>query len=374
MKNNLTALATATLFLSITPPPQYIAPKTAEEPPKTLKMMFVGDIMSQLPQIEAAHEGNGIYNYTPCFQYVKPIFKTVDLTIGNLECTLRDAPPYTGYPNFKSPNQLAEALKINGLDILMTANNHALDGGLDGLVHTLDVLKKNKFLHTGTFRNAQERKALYPLIFYKNGFKIAILNATHHINGYPQKPPSIVNKLDMTEMKADFEAAKKQKPDFTIAFVHWGDEHHTEEQTGQRGVAQELYKMGADLVVGAHPHVVQPIKMEKMTMPNGKTRNGLVAYSLGNFVSAQPFVNTEGGIIFELEIEKTATGVQYKNYTFIPVYRYQDTHNKYFIVPISVYEGQNKLGMSAKEWARMNNFAAKFRPHLERFGIKEHYF
>ena len=128
-------------------PPQYKAVFGAKNDEK-LRLMFAGDIMSQGLQIEAARKKDGSFDYTPCFQYIKPILETADLTIGNLECTLADVPPYTGAPNFRSPDQLAEALKKSSFDVLLTANNHTLDAGLYGVNHTIETLRKNKFIQT----------------------------------------------------------------------------------------------------------------------------------------------------------------------------------------------------------------------------------
>ena len=345
--------------------------------PQTLKMMFAGDIMSQLPQIESANIGGNQYDYTPCFQYIKPIFEKADLVVGNLECTLSGQPPYTGYPNFKSPDQLAEALKKGGFDILVTSNNHALDGGLDGVTHTIDAVREQGFLQTGTFKDATHRKVFYPFIVYKNGFKIALLNYTHHTNGIPPKPPTIVNRLVMNDIKKDIEEARRMKPDIIITFLHWGEEHHIDEDSEQRGVAQLLHDWGSDLVVGSHPHVVQPIKNESFVVGK-KPVNYLTAYSLGNFISSQPFVNTEGGIVFEVNFTKENGRVNIGEYFYIPVLRYTPYEKgkmKYYALPISPIEGhEQELGMPADERVKMANFASKTRAHLQRFGAMERVF
>ena len=365
-----------------TVPPQYattILPKTViktkeNNATNNIRLMFAGDIMSQLLQIESADMGNGRYDYTPCFQYIRPIFAQADLVFGNLECTLVDEPPYTGYPNFKSPDQLAEAVKKGGFDVLVTSNNHALDGGLYGVNHTIDVVRKQGFIQTGTFQDEQRRKIFYPLIVYKNGFKIAVLNYTHHTNGIPPKAPAIVNRLVMKDVKHDLEEAKLMKPDVIITFLHWGDEHQLSESSEQRGVAAVLHEWGSNLVVGSHPHVVQPIKNELIAI-NKKEVNCLTAYSLGNFISAQPFPNTEGGIVFEVNLKKENGRVEIGDYFYIPIIRYTPYENgrmKYYALPISPVEGhESALNMSASEQSKMTNWAAKTRAHLAEFGAVE---
>jgi poly-gamma-glutamate capsule biosynthesis protein CapA/YwtB (metallophosphatase superfamily) len=354
--------------------PQYKAEKDSFQ---TLKLMFAGDVMSQLSQIEAAEIGGGRYDYTPCFQYIKPILETADVAIGNLECTLPGHPPYTGYPCFKSPEQLAKALKINGFDLLVTANNHALDAGLNGLNHTNKTVRDAGFLQTGTFPNSDKKRLLYPLIFYKNGFKIALLNYTHHTNSIPIPAPSIVNKLDLKQIKTDIAEARRMKPDLIITFLHWGIEYDLNENSDQREVAKQIHIAGSHLVIGGHPHVVQPIKNEHITL-SGKTYDFLTAYSLGNFISSQPYPNTEGGIIFEVNLRKEKGRVLLDDYHYIPVLRYTPFEQgklKYYVLPISPFEGNpDLLKMPNDEREKMTAFAAKMRKHLERFGVTEHKF
>ena len=380
-------LTTPFLFLSgnqkkeRTPPPQYKAPKIEKNAPvteaQTLRLMFAGDIMSQLPQIESAQVSGGEYNYDHCFKYIRPIFEQADLVIGNLECTLAATPPYTGYPNFKSPDQLAEALKKGGFDVLVTSNNHSLDGGLLGVNHTLDEIRSNGFVHTGTFKNQDHKNLVYPLIIYKNGFKIALLNYTHHTNGISPKPPAIVNRLDMDVYKKDMQKAKAMKPDFIISFLHWGEEHQLDEDSNQRALARLMHQWGSDLVVGSHPHVVEPIKNETVTVGN-KTHNYLTAYSLGNFISAQPFVNTEGGIVFEVNIKKEQNKTSIEDYYYIPVVRYtpfEKGKQRFYALPVSPYEDENNnLNMSASEKNKMTHFANRVRNQLEKHGAQERKF
>jgi poly-gamma-glutamate capsule biosynthesis protein CapA/YwtB (metallophosphatase superfamily) len=359
-------------------PPQYsdvlTAQKQEKATPQTLRLMFAGDIMSQLQQIAAANIGGENYDYTPCFKYIKPIFAQADLVFGNLECTLTNQPPYSGFPIFKSPDQLAEAVKKSGIDVLVTSNNHSWDGGAEGVIHTIDVVRKQGFMQTGTFNDTLQRKIFYPFIVYKNGFKIALLNYAHHTNGIPSKPPAIVNRLMMREVKKDIEEAKLMKPDIIITFLHWGDEYQLAESSEQRGVAAVLHEWGSDLVIGSHPHVVQPIKTELVEI-NKKEVPCLTAYSLGNFISAQTAPNTEGGIVFEVNLKKENGQVQIANYFYIPVIcytPYEQGRMKYYALPISPVKGhESQLKMSANEQAKMTNWAAKTRAHLAQFGAVE---
>lgn len=351
--------------------------KATDSASQKVRMMFAGDIMSQLVQIESAQVGANKYSYDHCFRYMRPIFEQADLVVGNLECALMSEPPYTGYPSFKSPEQLSEALKKNGFDVLVTSNNHSLDGGLKGVINTIKSVRNQGFVQTGTFKNEQYKQLLYPLIIYKNGVKIALLNYTHHTNGLKSQFPSVVNRLDMDVVKKDIQKAQNMKADFIITFLHWGEEHQLDEDSNQRALAKMMHNWGSDLVVGSHPHVVQPIKNEVVTI-GGKSHNYLTAYSLGNFISSQPFVHTEGGIVFEVNIKKEQNRTSIDNYYYIPVLRYtprEKGKTRYYALPVSPFENDdNNLNMPIGEREKMTNFARRIRAQLGTFGAKERKF
>lgn len=356
-----------------------------------IKMIFAGDIMGHGPQIEsAAVEPNKLYDYSPCFRFVKPILEQADLAIGNLELTLPGKPPYTGYPTFKSPDELALALRAASFDLLVTANNHSNDGGLIGVQNTIKTLEKNGFYQTGTFIDSAHRAALYPLIVYKGNFKLAFLNYTYGTNGIPNHKPSVVNLIDEKAIKADIEAAKKHKPDAIITIVHWGDEYQLAENERQRTLAQKILNWGSTMVIGAHPHVVQPIKNHPVQEANGSTRNGLVVYSMGNFISAQTKTYTDIGLMVEIELEKPSTisGQQstlsnqqlttISKVEYIPVYRYiyRPAAGKpvYMTVPVSAFEHgemQSLQPMPEATRAAMKQSAEVIRKNLTQHGALE---
>lgn len=367
-----------------------------------LKMIFVGDIMGHGPQIEsAAIEPNKLYDYSPCFRFIAPLLEQNDLAIGNLELTLPGKPPYTGYPTFKSPDELPLALRAAGFDLLVTANNHSNDGGLIGVQNTIKTLEKNGFYQTGTFIDSSHRAALYPLIVYKGNFKLAFLNYTYGTNGIPNHKPSVVNLIDEKAIKADIDAAKAHKPDAIITVVHWGDEYQLAENERQRALAQKMLSWGSTMVIGAHPHVVQPIKNYPLQETNGVTRNGLVVYSMGNFISAQTKTYTDIGLMVEIELEKknggqeSATNVQppavsngqpaisspqtvISKVEYIPVYRYiyRPAAGKpvYMTVPVAAFENgemQALQPMPETTRAAMKQSADVIRKNLTQHGAVE---
>ncbi len=259
-------------------------------------MVFTGDIMGHDTQIASAlATGEPGYDYRPCFQYLEPYLQQADLVVGNLEVTLA-GPPYKGYPRFSSPDELADALKEAGFDILVTANNHALDRGTEGLIRTQQQLHQRELLFTGTFTDGDQRKYYYPLLFEKNGIRVALLNYTYSTNGLKVKPPAIVNSIDTALIRSDLEKAATGEPDFILVAMHWGGEYQLTESARQRELARFLFSHGADAILGSHPHVVQPVR--------GRGKGSLVAYSMGNLISNQRKRYRDGGILVELQLVK----------------------------------------------------------------------
>ena len=346
---------------------------TASAQTDTLRLIFAGDIMGHSPQITSAKTTTGQYDYFPCFKYVKPILDGADIAIGNLELTLPGKPPYTGYPMFRSPDALATGLKSAGFDILVTSNNHSNDAHGLGVTNTIETLRKEGFLQTGTFKNQRDRDALYPLMIYKNGFKIALLNYTYDTNGLPTEAPTIVNRIDNQQIAVDLAEARARKPHYIIVVMHWGLEYQLTENAVQREQAKFLIQNGADMIIGAHPHVVQPIRTERVTMPDGSVKEALVVYSLGNFISNQKQPNTDGGILFQVDLLKTkgSPEVRMGEHGMIPVWRYihktEAGKTTFFALPVSRIERNADLvpGMALSAQNAMLKFVDGLRKRLK---------
>lgn len=263
-----------------------------------ITLLFVGDLMQHQAQIDAARTPQGTYDYSPCFSLVKEQIAQADIAIGNLEVTLGGR-PYKGYPAFSAPDEYLKAIKDAGFDILLTANNHCLDRGKQGLERTLLMLDSLNIPHAGTYRDSADRRSSYPLIIEKKGFRIALLNYTYGTNGIPTTTPNIVNRIDKTVMQNDIRRAKTYRPDAIIACMHWGEEYQRLPNNEQRSLADWLLQQGVTHIIGSHPHVVQPMELRT----NG-TQQHVIVYSLGNFISNMSAPNTDGGLIFTLELEK----------------------------------------------------------------------
>ncbi|MEZ4967913.1 MAG: CapA family protein [Saprospiraceae bacterium] len=339
----------------------------------TLRLLFAGDIMGHTPQIKSAEKTpNKQYDYTACFRYVRPIIESADLAIGNLELTLPGKPPYTGYPMFRSPDALAEALKEAGFDILVTANNHSNDSRGAGVISTINTVRGLGFQQTGTFKNRIDRSEHYPLMVYKNNFKLAVLNYTYGTNGVRTESPTFVNLIDTALISADLYEARARKPHFIIVVMHWGLEYQLKENAEQRQLAKFLIRNGADMVIGSHPHVVQPVRMESVDMPDGSVREALVVYSLGNFISNQQKPNTDGGIMYQVDLLKHrgSPKVYLGRQGMIPVWRYVHKpaggKSVFYAIPVARFERNPDLlpNMAAAARTKMKQFADALRKRL----------
>lgn len=283
----------------------------------TVRMVFVGDVMGHSVQINGAWRdgGDSCHNYMPSFQWIKDCIASADIAVANLEVTLAGE-PYTGYPRFSSPPALAAALKNTGFDVLTTANNHTLDRGKAGLERTINILDSIGMPHTGSFRDSIARDTSYPLIIRKNNFRIALLNYTYGTNGLAAEQPNVVNYIDTLRIAADMETAKNMDADYIVTCIHWGDEYSITENASQRHLAAFLAKHGSNLIVGTHPHVVQPVAKIAVTANDSIP----VAFSLGNFVSNQRERYRNGGIALEITLTKTGRAIELQSLKYEPVW------------------------------------------------------
>lgn len=284
---------------------------TPDTTSNTLTLLFAGDLMQHQGQIDTAYNGTS-YNYDACFELVKQQIADADIAIGNLEVTL-GGKPYAGYPTFSAPDEYLDAIRKAGFDVLLTANNHCLDKGKKGLERTISQLDSTGMWHLGTYRNGKERGENHPLIIEKNNIRIAFLNYTYGTNGIPVTPPNIVNYIDTIQIKSDLTKIHSAQPDVIIACMHWGQEYQNLPDKNQKVLAEWLFRHGVDHIIGAHPHVVQPIEVQA-NPENGEKH--LLAYSLGNFISNMSKRGTDGGLILTLTLEKKSAITKLKDCSY----------------------------------------------------------
>ena len=203
----------------------------------TVNLMFVGDAMQHAPQITAAQQPDGTYDYTPCFQYIEDDVRWADLAVVNLEC-----PSY------------AQRLKDVGFDLFLTANNHCLDRRDKGLVRTYQALDSMGIAHIGTYPNDQERAKRIPYIVNIKGMKIAFLDYTYGTNGIPIQGDVIVDFIDQQQIADDISLARERGAHAICVNLHWGIEYQLKPVASQRTLADWLVTQGVDLIIGGHPH------------------------------------------------------------------------------------------------------------------------
>lgn len=286
----------------------------------------VGDLLMKSELIASARQ-SGKFNFDPIFEKVAPTLKKFDLTIGNLEttfsgkrwheegllkrekcnCPREKRSQLTGYPIFSCPDELAPALKNAGFNVLITANNHCMDGGTAGVARTLDILDKQGIKHAGTNRSLRESNQ--HLIVHVKGVAIGILAYTRGTNSLPVPKPWLVNRMDREKMIADIRALRS-KTDFIIVYLHFGQEYRTTPDKNQKQWMQLLLKHGANAVLGSHPHVKHPVALVRIRDRYGRVRNRVAASSLGNFLSTRlkRNSNTLRGTLLAMTLTKDARG------------------------------------------------------------------
>ena len=283
-----------------------------------------GDTLCHKPVYNAAYdEETGIYDFSSMFKYVEKYFQNSTINIGNCESPMAGAERgYSGYPTFNAPEHLAIDLKELGVDIMTTANNHTLDKGFSGLSSTLDFLDNADIAHVGTSRTEEEQNTI--LFMDLNGIKTAFLAYTYGTNGIPvpEDKEFCVNLIDEDLILRQIEQAKDEDAELIIASMHWGTEYQTTESKEQDRLAEFLIKNDVKIILGSHPHVLQPMKMLKVETDEGKEKEGLVVFSQGNFFSNQTQENTRNTAIFNIEVKKDGkTGeVTIEKVTYAPIY------------------------------------------------------
>lgn len=289
-------------------------------PPEPIRatLLVCGDAMVHSPQMKDAYNRQTeTYDFSAMFASVRPVISAADYAIVNLETTLA-GPAYTGYPKFSAPDSFAEALQDAGFDLLLTANNHSYDRQFSGVRRTLDVLDELGLAHVGTYRTAEERafqNGAY--VADIGGISVAFLGYTYGTNGLPldSDKPYAVNLLnidyltslstpDTDKLKADLEVVQALEPDLICVLVHWGLEYQTTQNAYQEKVADFLIENGADMILGGHSHVPQPMEWRTVTCADGSTKTAFVSYSLGNFISAQRDRYTDTTAAVQLTLEK----------------------------------------------------------------------
>lgn len=311
-----------------------------EQKDTSISMAVVGDIMCHGPNYKDAYNASTkTYDFSTFFPQIKSYISNADIAVGNLETTFAGGnKAYSGYPTFNSPPQLAKDIQDLGIDVLTTSNNHSMDSGYNGLINTIDTLDNLGISHTGTFKSEEDKNKI--LIKDVNGVKIAFLSYTYGTNGIsiPKGKEYCINLINKDLIKKQLESAKAQNPDVICVSMHWGIEYKLQPNTEQKDLADYLFENGADIILGSHPHVLEPMEKRPVTLSDGTKKDGFVIYSLGNFISAQKDKYTKDSIILNLKITKHSQGnITIDSYDYTPIYMQDNganAKNRYELVDL----------------------------------------
>ncbi len=314
-----------------------------------IRITSVGDLMCHSVQYKYAHIEADSFDFTPTFRFVKKYFDESDFVIGNLETvTAGKEKGYSGYPLFNSPDDFITSLKKVGFDLLFTSNNHSLDQGKNGILRTIEVLKENQIHYTGTFQSQNDHDSIR--IFNLKGINIAFLSYSYGTNGNPIPKGNnyLINLMehpvhqsrtigiDTFQIKKDIISAREKGGEIVFVYFHFGNEYQKFPNSYQKNIVKKTIEYGADIIIGSHPHVIQPYEIFKTN--NAKLDSGLIAYSLGNFISNQRWRYSDAGVILNIELTKNLINdsIFISNINFIPTWVYKgETENgkEYIILP-----------------------------------------
>jgi len=291
-----------------------------------IKLSFTGDLMNHKNIFEFARISKDSFDFNPYFEFVKDEISSADFAIGNLETVIYGENKIpTGYPTFNAPVQFLEALSNNGFDILTTANNHITDYRKEGIIKTLENINKRKLNYVGTSISKEESNQIK--IFSKNGISFALLNYTYDLNikNLSKSENFYVNLIDSAKIKKDLERAKNESPDFIVVIYHFGEEYKTIMNKNQKQLVDFSFRNGADIIIGHHPHVMQPFEVQ-VDNQNSKISK-FAAYSLGNFISNQRQRYTDGSGILNIYLSKKNQISQIDSVDFVPTWAFRGKIN-----------------------------------------------
>jgi poly-gamma-glutamate synthesis protein (capsule biosynthesis protein) len=296
----------------------------------TCTIRVVGDLMCHSTQFNYAQVEDDSFDFRGVFSEIRDYISDADIAIGNLETvTAGKSKKYSGYPFFNAPDDFLYALKYAGFDLLMTANNHAIDRGANGVERTIKQLNKYGLHQTGTFISQEDKDSLR--IFQVNGIKIAMLAYAEHTNGVPipKGKGYLINLINEELIAENILRARKKGAEVVLVHFHYGPEYNREPSSYQQEVVNKTIELGADIIIGGHPHVIQPV--DYFTSESGNLDTGFVAYSMGNFISNQRWRYSDVGLILTIDIAKNI----YTDSVFI---------NQVSCLPVWVFKGETEKG------------------------------
>lgn len=356
--------------------PMSSAQKEEEKPKETFAtVLSTGDIMVHSTQLDGAKLSDGSYDFSCYFEEASKYFKEADLAVANLEVTFGGSEfgAFSGYPAFNTPDSLADVIKSSGLNFLLTSNNHSYDTRLAGLKRTARVLKEKNIEFIGT--REDETTPLYT-VKNVNGIKIGMANYSYesnpqnalagrkYINGniIAEEANNLLatfnyNNIDKFYLEAEsvINDMKQNGAEFIVFYMHWGNEYQLKANTWQKTIAQKLSNLGVDIIVGSHPHVIEPVEL--IHSEDGQNTT-VCLYSTGNAISNQrqelmdscPSGHTEDGMFFTYKLRKYGDEVTLEEVDIIPTWvnKYKENGKGYYytIYPLETKDFGSNYGFS----------------------------
>ena len=295
-----------------------------------------GDLMVHQKQLDIALQPDGSYDFHPQYAEVSGLLGNADYTIANLETTVGRVgeQEYSGYPRFNTPEELLDALHDAGVNFLTLANNHILDRDYEGMIATADNVEARGFDFGGVSRTPQEKEK--PVIVEVRGIRAGFLCFTDTMNrdisceteeeAKTRAAAYGVKTLINTDFGKEVKKLRDAGAEVVFALPHWGEEYRRKPGADTVEYAKKLIAAGVDVVLGSHSHMVQSVEFLAVETGEGKTRRGLVAYSLGNFISNQSDRYTDSGIVLDFTVRRRREGISIEDVRVLPTYCWRRDH------------------------------------------------
>lgn len=281
----------------------------------SLRIRAVGDNLIHSPIYNSCKTPDG-FNFDGLYENIKPYLSVADIAAINQETIfVEDVAALSGYPAFGTPPEVGESVVRAGFNLITHATNHTYDKGYNALMHTMKFWSQKDVMVLGINGSAEKQQKID--IWEKDGLKIALLNFTYGLNGYrlPADKKYLVNIIDRSEENAQLIKKAEQSADMTVVFLHFGTEYTHVPTSSQKQDVEFFTENGADVIIGTHPHVVQPVA--EHICENGN--KSLVFYSLGNFVSNQGGKEKILGAMADVTISKENGRTYVEKYDMLPL-------------------------------------------------------
>lgn len=317
-------------------------PTFSETVNETISIFALGDNLLHMPVINSGKKADGTYDYTHFFDKLQPEIRDADIAVIGQETVFAGKEMgYSGYPLFNSPSDMGKTLVNEGFDVVLHASNHVMDKLTLGVENTLAFWANYPGVTVLGINESEMDKYTIDIKEVK-GAKFAMLNYTYGTNGItvPADKEYLVNLIDEEKIHSDARYAE-ENADFTIAFMHWGTEYSISPDRMQKELAEKMCQWGVDLIIGSHPHVIEPV--EWITSENGNEM--LVYYSLGNFVSRQLETRNLLGGVAKVSLSYDGQNVVISDYSFMPIVTHYDTTYTIFdVYPLKEYSNSIAMG------------------------------